>query len=252
MNQQPHSLFKHLMELKGECVRAQHGRLTQRIQMNGKNYFIKQHTGVGWGEILKNLVQLRLPVVSAVNEWFAIGKLHQLKVPVPKIAAYSCKGINPARKKSFIITEELAPIISLEELTLTWKENPPPFKKKRILLKEVARIAAVLHNNGINHRDFYLCHFLLNTEIEISNNQCLLYLIDLHRAQIRKKTPNRWVIKDLASLFFSSKDIGLTKHDYLLFMKQYRALSLRQIITNEKDFWQKVISRGEQLYRNSK
>ena len=77
-----------------------------------------------------------------------------------------------------------------------------------------------------------------------------LYLIDLHRAQIRRSTPKRWVIKDLTGLYFSSKDIGLTQRDLYRFMKMYRNKPLREIIGSEKTFWQKVVERGEQLYRD--
>ena len=38
-----------------------------------------------------------------------------------------------------------------------------------------------------------------------------LYLIDLHRMQLRRKTPSRWIVKDIAGLYYSSMDIGLTK-----------------------------------------
>ena len=65
-------LFDQLMSLQGETFRHQKGRLTQRIILGGKSYFIKQHTGVGWKEIIKNLSQGRWPVVSAKNEWQAL------------------------------------------------------------------------------------------------------------------------------------------------------------------------------------
>lgn len=249
------SLFDQFMALSGECVRSKEGRVTQRISIADRGYYVKQHRGVGWREIIKNILQLRFPVTSAENEWLAIQKLESLSIPVASIAAYGANGINPARKRSFILMGEVAPAVSLEDLTRNWKDNPPLYRFKQILLKEVANIAKKLHANGINHRDFYLCHFLLDTSktiVPATIQDCKIYLIDLHRAQIRQKTPERWLVKDVASLFYSSMDIGLTKHDLYRFMKIYRGKGLREILTTENEFWEKVLLRGKRLYRYNK
>jgi heptose I phosphotransferase len=37
----------------------------------------------------------------------------------------------------------------------------------------------------VNHRDCYICHFLLHTEPAPTPEQLRLSLIDLHRAQVR-------------------------------------------------------------------
>lgn len=51
-------------------------RRTLRIEVAGQGYlFVKIHRGVGWKEILKNLLSLRLPVLGAGNEWRAIARL---------------------------------------------------------------------------------------------------------------------------------------------------------------------------------
>ncbi len=234
------------MSLSGELFRNQKGRLTQRVLIGEKYYFIKQHHGVGWREIIKNICQLRFPIISAQPEWQAIHALEKLGILTPKVVAYGKRGLNPAKQQSFILMEELAPVLSLEDLTKAWLTHPPTFKMKQHWLKQVAEIAKTLHENGINHRDFYLCHFLLNVN-ESENGK--LYLIDLHRAQIRRVIPKRWIIKDLAGLYFSSKDIGLTKRDLLRFIKIYRGESLRSLM-KEMGFWEKVIARGENLYRD--
>jgi len=246
------AIFDQMMALKGKCFRQQKGRITQRIRLGKKSYFIKQHFGVGWKEILKNLVQLRWPVLSAKNEWLAIHKLQALGIDVPTVVAYGRRGSNPASLQSFIMMEELAPVMSLEDLCQTWQIFPPSFALKRSLIEQVAYIARTLHQNGLNHRDFYLCHFLLDTvkkaEVENRLPHLKLYLIDLHRVQIRHLTPRRWIIKDLAGLYFSSKDIGLTQRDLYRFMKSYHGKSLREIMDADNGFWIKVLRRGEKLY----
>jgi len=234
--------FDVMMSLTGQSYRAQPGRETLRVNLNDKYYFIKKHTGVGWREIIKNLLQLKKPVLGARNEYQAIQKLKSLGVNVPDVIAYGQRGKNPANIHSFVLLQELT-AVSLEQLIERWQKAPPSPAFKRQLLKEVARIAHVMHENGINHRDFYLCHFLL----DIANNK--LNLIDLHRAEIRDHLPERWRIKDLAGLYFSSINSGLTQRDYLRFICHYRNMPLREIMQTESSRWDKVKHRGEQLYR---
>ncbi|HTM63116.1 MAG TPA: lipopolysaccharide core heptose(I) kinase RfaP [Gammaproteobacteria bacterium] len=243
-------LFDQLMNLKGETFRSLEGRTTQRVKLNGKNYFIKQHRGVGFREIIKNLLQLRLPVISAKNELLAIKKLHQLGIHVPAVAGFGERGKNPASRESFILMEELAPVTSLEMLCANWKKSPPSFAYKHYLLQQAAHIARTLHENGINHRDFYICHLLLEQLPGVDVEHAKLFLIDLHRAQIRAQIPLRWRIKDLAGLYFSSLDAGLTLRDLLRFMKYYRKMPLRDILRSEHQLWKKVKNRGDDLYRD--
>jgi heptose I phosphotransferase len=237
--------FEKIMQMRGEIYRELEGRRTQRVEINGKYYFIKQHFGIGWKEVFKNLFQLRLPVMSAKNEWLAIQRLQELNIATPKLAAFGCEGCDPAQLKSFIITAELPPSISLEDYCKEWPASPPSFAFKKTLIEKVASIARTLHTNGVNHRDFYICHFLM----DLAKKDKKLFLIDLHRAQIRKHVPTRWVIKDLAGLYFSSKDIGLSQRDLLRFMKVYCACPLRSVLKQEGNFWQKVKQRGDQLYQ---
>jgi heptose I phosphotransferase len=240
--------FDQIMNLKGEIYRALEGRRTQRIILGEHIYFIKQHQGIGWKEIIKNIFQLRAPVLSAKNEWLALKKLKEFNIPVPEVVGYGCRGVNPATLRSFIITREISQSSSLEELVKTWKQRPLAFSDKLKLIKEVARIAFSLHSNGINHRDFYICHFLLDLSASV-NAGPKLYLIDLHRAGLRKRTPRRWIVKDLAGLYFSSHHIGLTSRDLLRFIKAYHGNSLRDMMNKEKLFWLKVKKRGEKLCR---
>jgi heptose I phosphotransferase len=77
-------------------------------EVAGRGYFVKIHRGVGWAEIVKNLLSLRLPVLGAANEWRAIQRLSELGVDSMHAVAYGLRGRNPGRQHSFIITEELS------------------------------------------------------------------------------------------------------------------------------------------------
>jgi hypothetical protein len=60
------------------------------------------------------------------------------------------------------------------------------------------------------------------------------------------------VVKDIAGLYFSSRDVGLTIRDLFRFMKVYRSNSLMEALTSDQIFWRRVKSRGDNLYESEK
>lgn len=243
--------FEKIWNIQGEVFREHKNRKTIRITKDGKGYFIKIHRRAGWREILKNLLNFRLPVLSAEKELNAIQRLEKLGIETVRVVGFGIRGFAPAWLDSFIITEELENTISLEDLTRDWTARPPAFSVKSDVIKKVADIARRLHQNGINHRDFYICHFLIDLKSleKVSDEGLRIYLIDLHRVQLRKKVPERWLIKDLAGLYFSILDIGLNKRDILRFMKFYSGKPLRTIVREDSRFWKLVQRRAAKLYQ---
>jgi heptose I phosphotransferase len=109
-----------------------------------------------------------------------------------------------------------------------------------------------MHTHGINHRDCYLCHFHLDTSSgpdHLNPDKLRLHVIDLHRAQIRRRTPRRWLIKDLAGLYFSAMGVGTTRTDRLRFIRAYEQRPLREIFQNRKRFWRRVEQTAIALHR---
>ncbi|KAF0099573.1 MAG: heptose (I) phosphotransferase [bacterium] len=239
--------FTAVETLEGQVFRELDGRRTLRTEIDGRGYFVKIHRGIGWGEIAKNLLSLRLPVLGAGNEWQALTRLAELGVDSMRAVAFGCRGVNPARQRSFIVTEELAPTVSLEDYCRDWPLHPPDPALKRALIRRVADMAGRMHRGGVNHRDFYLCHFLLHLDPAPTSDSLRLSLIDLHRAQCRTVTPRRWRDKDLAGLYFSALDIGLTQRDILRFLHGYFARPLRHILRNETPLLRHLASEGERL-----
>jgi len=236
-------------KLDGKVYRALEGRRTLRFELNGNSFFLKSHKGIGWGEIVKNLMQLKLPILGAGAEYRAIKKLEQLGVDTMTPAAYGERGYNPAKQESFIITEDLKGSVSLEDYCKQWAESPPSLAVKRALITKIAKISAQLHNNGVNHRDYYLCHFHLFPEtLQTDVDKIKLHVIDLHRTQLRSKVPLRWLIKDLGSLYYSALDFGFTRNDVLLFLKVYFQKSLRTILVENDELLQSVTGRAVKIY----
>ena len=225
--------FHEVEQLKGKVYRAKEGRVVLRTELQGKGYFVKIHRGVGWREIFKNLSTAKAPVLGARQEWLAIRRLTEVGIPTMNPVGFGQRGLNPARRHSFLLTEELAPTVSLEDFCLDWPNTPPSAAMKIALTRRVAEMTAAMHAAGVNHRDCYLCHFLLHTGQQPAPDNLRLSIIDLHRAQVRSRVPVRWRDKDLAGLYFSALDIGLTRTDKLRFLKSYFHRPLREILIEE-------------------
>ncbi len=277
-------LFDQVAALQGEPYRDMVTRRTIRFTENGKAYFAKVHFGVGWWEIFKNLLQGRLPVISAANEWHALRHLAGTGIDTLEPVLYCKSGWNPARIRSCIITRALDNTINLDDL-LHKKTDDGNFSDgsksgsndgsksgsnsgsndgsksgsnspltshvtsnaKRKLIIKIAEIARGMHTQGMNHRDFYLCHLLLDQTTQQGSK---LFLIDLHRAQLRRRVPARWRTKDLGGLLFSALETGLTQRDILRFIRAYlpEGTSLRASLSRDRSFWKRVQRRATKLY----
>jgi heptose I phosphotransferase len=213
--------------------------------------FLKLHRGVGWKEVFKNLLQLRLPVVGAGCEYRALAALRACGINCPRVLAYGERGYNPARRDSFLLTAELADFCNLQDYFAGHRDARLNPVRKWELIESVARISRTMHAAGINHRDFYLWHFFLDTSRRGSGRlgASALSLLDPHRARIRTPLPRRWLCKDLGSLYFSSRGLGFTRRDILRFIRAYAGPDLRRELYRNKGFWSRVGQRADRIAR---
>lgn len=244
--------FDEIDRLQGKVFRRMASRRTLRFAVNGDHYFAKIHHGVGWWEIVKNLLHLKRPVLGARNEWRALTLLPQIGVDTMTPAAFGQWGTNPARLRSFLITEELSNTTSLEHFCATWASQAPSPRLKRALIERLASIVRRMHTHGVNHRDCYLCHFYLDLgslQGFRGPDDLRLYVIDLHRAQIRRRTPRRWLIKDLGGLYFSALGVRMTRTDRLRFIRTYEQRPLHEVFRDHGRFWRQVERTAFALHR---
>lgn len=104
-----------------------------------------------------------------------------------------------------------------------------------------------MHENGINHQDCYICHFLLKLPYN-NEKKPNIFVIDLHRAQIRRSVPERWRNKDIIALYYSVQNIGLTSRDYLLFLKTYFGnKKLKDIFSKEANLFNSLSKKAKQI-----
>jgi heptose I phosphotransferase len=234
--------FQEAFALKGRVYREIESRRTIRFELNNQGYFVKLHYGLGWWPVIREWLKGGSLSTGAQAEYTALKLLEKIGVHSMQPMAFGAKRANPATQQSFLITKELGNTTSLEEFCKDWPSKPPCPRLKRALITEVASIVRKIHTAGMNHRDCYLVHFLLHndslpTDAESESTQSPMprvSLIDLHRAQVRAKVPQRWRNKDLAALAYSSANIGLSFKNQCRFLKTYFQKPLHYIFTQEK------------------
>lgn len=231
--------FDDFMALEGYTVRAAANRKTMRVAMGGRSYFIKQHGKTGWAEILKNWLSAKRPVIGAMTEVRAIQQLERIGIATTPIAAYGLQGKCAASQRSFLLTEDLGDIHSLEDICKTWAAHPASAATRQAMLIAVAKLANRFHAAGLCHRDFYLCHIALPTSADL-NAETAFYLLDLHRVLSGVSPHGRAVRKDIAGLIFSCMDFGFTTEDWQVFKRHY--------LPQTEQFWQKAFQRANQLH----
>jgi heptose I phosphotransferase len=231
--------------LEGKIYREVANRTTKEFTHNGINYFIKYHGGVGWKEIFKNLFKLTLPTIGANREWKAINRLNELNISCPEAVAICSRGLNPANSESFLITKSLVNTISLEDALKEGKYESLDIREKKKLIFKIAEISRKMHDGGVNHRDYYLCHFHIDKNLDLKRN---IYLIDLHRAQIRSSIPVRWLEKDIGGLLHSALGFGLSERDLYRFLMVYFNLPIRQILEKNTSFVKRSVRRAFHMY----
>ena len=212
--------FDDFLRLGQELVRIgpDGARRTAWFERAGQRFYVKAHTGVGWREILKSWLQLKRAVVDALPEARALRRLEELGIPGARLAAHGVEGANPARRRSFVITESLENTEDLAE----WLARQGPLAPgwRGALARALGGIAGRLHGARLAHQDLYLTHFRIRLA---PGGGFELFLIDLHRALPARAGSRRWRLKDLAALRFSTLALPVSRSDCARFLRAYRA-----------------------------
>ena len=187
--------------------------------VGGKPYFAKLHDGVGWAEVVKNLAVGKVPVLGARNEFEACRRLRGCGVAAPGVAAFAERGRNPARRRSLVVCDAVEGCRSLEELAGSADVS---LALRRRLIAGAGALLRTVHAAGVYHRDCYAGHLLFDPA-SAETESVELAIIDLHRARVRERLPQRWRQRDLAALLFSATAWQLTPRELVRFAASYRA-----------------------------
>lgn len=91
------------------------------------------------------------------------------------------------------------------------------------LVRRLGRFISAFHQSGRCHRDLYLCHVFVALD-PAGRSPPRFALIDLARVMLPGLRRMRWLVKDLAQLDSSARQIGARRTDRLRFLLAYLGL----------------------------
>jgi heptose I phosphotransferase len=222
---------------------AKQGRTTGRWVLaapggapgRGLTVYLKRHYRLPWWQGWMAALWPRAGWSPALQEWRHLQWARRQGVPVPEVVA-AAEYIGPwGRLQSFLAVEELAGMMALNEAVALARTrlDPPTFRRwKRTLAEEMARLARMLHDRRVFHKDFYFCHFYVakadTAALPAGGWEGRVFLIDLHRLAHHPWTWRLWQLKDLAQLLYSSELPGIDTRDRLWFWHAYRGSGPRR------------------------
>jgi len=212
----------------GEIIKRIKTRSVIRIEFQNhdekKCFYLKRHNMEYVG--LQRLLSPFFPkwiLSQGRKEFENICDFRKCNLPTVVPLAAGEKFVHLFWVQSFVITENFAPFISLEQMFRDHPEfliGPEGNSKKRTLIKEIALLARRMHQNGFNHRDFNATHILIYYEkgSEIPK----LALFDLQRVDRKRFLRFRWIIKSIAELNYTMPDKIFSERDRLYLFLSYR------------------------------
>ncbi len=161
---------------------------------------------------------------TAWVEWTWLNELARAGISVPEPIAYGEEMIGPWERRSAVVLGAVAGV-SLERWCAEHTHRLPA-----VVRDALADLVARFHALGMVHRDLYLSHVFgsaLDTEAP------RLSLIDLQRAVRLGWRRERWIVKDLAALNYSTPPAAAAPRDRLRWLKRYLSLGGGQIARAE-------------------
>ncbi|AQT68948.1 Lipopolysaccharide core heptose(I) kinase RfaP [Anaerohalosphaera lusitana] len=227
-------------------VKANLAKHRQRIRFDlaGRTFFMKRYTGTPIKQQVKNWTSHHVRASTAEYDIRPCGQLAKVGVATPKIAAYGFEWGLFSEKRSFVITEQIPQGESLErELPpfCTATHNKTNTRKKREFIARLADFVRRFHATGYRHRDLYLAHIFLGERER-------LYLIDLHRTFKPWLLGERFRVKDIAQLHYSTPGRHFTATDRMRFYKHYAGIE--RLTPKDKRFIRRVSTKAARIARH--
>lgn len=155
-------------------------------------------------------------------EWTWLRILAAAGIACPRAIAYGDEFLRGREVRSVVL---MAAVPGRSLYVLTQNEHFSSRIDFGDLLHDVAELVAKLHGHGYVHRDLYLSHLYYDGP----SSEKRLHLIDLQRVLKPAWRAQRWIVKDLASLNYSTPDhvLGATRRirwlvDYLSQVRKLR------------------------------
>lgn len=211
--------YRGFMELAGERrVTLKRGRSVVTVRVGTETWYLKRHTGESLWSGVRKLLRGEGGVSEAGAEWRGVIALEEVGIPsVPLVVMGHRLQWGFWERGSFIVTAEVAGGRSLEKVLM--EGEALPLRSRIRLAKRLGILARRMHLAGLTHRDFYLGHIYVVGDLR---GEYRLHVLDAQRVRGGAGIGNRWSLKDVTALYFSSVGIeGIRAVDRMRFLCAY-------------------------------
>lgn len=184
-----------------------------------RTFYLKRYLRPPLSQQLRRIVSAGLRQSTAGREWQTTLALAEAGIPVSEPVAFGQETRAGFERRSFIVLEA-APGRSLEGwLPVEWKRRAfgADFRRRRELVLALARQVAAFHAAGFVHRDLYASHIFIQ---DAAGGAPRFTFIDLQRVFRPRWRRRRWIVKDLAQLYYSTAAFA-SRADRLRFWREY-------------------------------
>ncbi|MEM1110027.1 MAG: lipopolysaccharide kinase InaA family protein [Planctomycetota bacterium] len=197
---------------------------------DGTTCFLKRYDRPPLSEQLEQRLAGHPSTASA--EWGWMQRFFQLGLPGPEPVAYGLRRGGLMLEKASVVVTAKVPGESLEKWAPREAEPGGRLGSRRFknaLIHESARVVARMHEAGLYHRDLYLAHLYFDDQTAEGDDtpRLRLTMIDLQRVIQPRLLAFRWMVKDLASLHYSTPIQVASRSDRIRWLRSY--LSRRRL-----------------------
>ena len=209
--------FDKCQDVNAKGLAPHRSRTCFELSPNGPKVYLKRYQHTPKMQQLANWIDHRRRCCTSVYDGHLTDDLDYAGISVPHTIAYGYQWSGLFEKRSFIMILEIPDAVSLEEKLPACMTDfsPSAARQRRAFIRKVADFVRQFHRTGCRHRDLYLCHLFLDK----ANT---LHLIDLHRVFEPILLGERFRMKDIAQLYYSSPGHAISRADRLRFYLHYR------------------------------
>lgn len=224
---------------KGEnLAKANLASFRRRIMFETENpkstLFLKRYQDIPKLTQIKNWITRKKRISVMACDLEPAENLRRLGIDTPRTIAFGQQWDGLFEKRSFIITEKIPDSVSLEQ-------NLPIERKN--FIANLAAFVRKFHQTGCRHRDLYLCHIFCSSQGQFT-------LIDLHRVFKPLFFSKKYLIKDLAQLYYSSPGNAVSRTDRLRFFLFY--LQKEKLTIYDKYLIKKIKAKAKRMALHDK
>ncbi|HAL45443.1 MAG: hypothetical protein A2Y12_13230 [Planctomycetes bacterium GWF2_42_9] len=208
-------------------------RIKFEIENPKTTLYLKRYNNAPAKVQFKNWLNQRKRLSLAACDMEPAENLRKLGINTPRTIAFGQEWNGLFEKRSFIITEQIPDSFKLED----------KLPREKDFIKKLAIFIKKFHDTGFRHRDLYLCHIFCDPKTQFT-------LIDLARAFKPLFFSKKYLIKDLAELYYSAPGNKISKADKLRFFLFY--LRKEKLSFSDRMMIRQIKAKAKRMARHDK